>query len=72
MPVAATCSRPRNGELIPLVAAESGCDLIALGRSQELSSDRAPLVRETLSRCRLHGLLIPVQFGVDLEEALAT
>lgn len=61
----------RIGELIPLVAAESGCDLIALGWSQELSSDRAPLVRETLARCHLPVLLVPVQFGADLEEALA-
>jgi nucleotide-binding universal stress UspA family protein len=60
----------RIGELIPLVAAESGCDLIALGWSQELSSDRAPLLRETLARSRLPVLLVPVQVGADLEEAL--
>ena len=50
----------RIGELIPLVAAESGCDLIALGWSRELSSARAPVVRETLERVPLPVLLVPV------------
>jgi len=50
----------RIGELIPLVAMESSCDLIALGWSQELSSDRAPVVRETLARANLPVLLVPV------------
>ena len=61
----------RIGELIPLVAAESGCDLIALGWSQELSSRRAPVVRETLGRSHLPVLLVPVQPMGDLEETLA-
>jgi nucleotide-binding universal stress UspA family protein len=61
----------RTGELIPVVAAESGCDLIALGWSQELSPGRALVVRETLARSHLPVLLVPVQLGADLEEALA-
>ena len=39
---------------------ESSCDLIALGWSQELSADRAPVVRETLARANLPVLLVPV------------
>ena len=38
----------RIGELIPVVAEQCGCDLIALGWSQELASARASVVRETL------------------------
>ena len=59
----------RIGELIPLVAAENGCDLIALGWSQELSTVRAPVVRETLARSHLPVLLVPVQLVADLEAA---
>jgi nucleotide-binding universal stress UspA family protein len=62
----------RIGEVIPVVAAESGCDLIALGWSQELSSGRAPVVRETLARSLLPVLLVPVQFATDLEPTLAS
>jgi nucleotide-binding universal stress UspA family protein len=50
----------RIGELIPAVATESDCDLIALGWSQELSTARAPVVRETLERATLPLLLVPV------------
>jgi nucleotide-binding universal stress UspA family protein len=50
----------RIGELIPVVAAESDCDLIALGWSRDLSSTRAPIVRETLERVPLPVLLVPV------------
>jgi nucleotide-binding universal stress UspA family protein len=50
----------RIGELIPVVATENDCDLIALGWSQEISSVRAPVVRETLERARLPVLLVPV------------
>ena len=57
----------RIGELIPLVAAENSCDLIALGWSQELSSVRAPVVHETLARSHLPVLLVPVQVPADLE-----
>lgn len=62
----------RIGELIPVVAAESGCDLIALGWSQELSSDRSPVVRETLARSNLPVLLVPVQRAAGLQEVLAS
>jgi Universal stress protein family len=50
----------RIGELIPVVATESDCDLIAFGWSRELSSARAPVVRETLERAQLPMLLVPV------------
>jgi nucleotide-binding universal stress UspA family protein len=50
----------RIGELIPIVAGERHCDLIALGWSEELSSGRAPVVRETLGRAAVPVLLVPV------------
>ncbi len=62
----------RIGELIPLVATESSCDLIALGWSQELSVSRAPIVAETLARSHIPVLLVPVQLTAELEPALAT
>jgi nucleotide-binding universal stress UspA family protein len=57
----------RLGELIPVVATESDCDLIALGWSQELASARTPVVRETLERAHLPVLLVPVsaQAGIN-------
>jgi nucleotide-binding universal stress UspA family protein len=57
----------RIGELIPVVAAESNCDLIALGWSQELSSVRAPIVRETLERAPLPVLLVPVSAQGEID-----
>jgi nucleotide-binding universal stress UspA family protein len=51
----------RSDELVPLVADEAGCDLVALGWSQELASGRAQVVRGTLERSRLPVLLVPVQ-----------
>lgn len=57
----------RSGELVALVAEECGCDLIALGWSQELSSGRAPVVRETLERSRRPLLLVPVRFAAELD-----
>jgi nucleotide-binding universal stress UspA family protein len=51
----------RSGELIPQTAANQECDLIALGWSQELSSGRAPVVRETLERSSRPVLLVPVR-----------
>lgn len=50
----------RSGELIPQVAEQCGCDLIALGWSRDLAAGRAPVVRETLERSRRPLLLIPV------------
>ena len=57
----------RIGELIPVVATQSDCDLIALGWSQELSSARAPVVRETLERAPLPVLLVPVSAEGDID-----
>jgi nucleotide-binding universal stress UspA family protein len=57
----------RIGELVPRVAEECGCDLIALGWSGQLSRERAPVVRETLERSRLPVLLIPVELGAPRE-----
>lgn len=61
----------RSGELVPLVAEQCDCDLIALGWSQELSADRAPVVRETLERSRRPVLLVPVQLAFGVDKALA-
>jgi hypothetical protein len=61
----------RIGEVIPLVAAESSCDLIALGWSQELSANRAPIVAETLARSNIPVLLVPVQLPAEFEGVLA-
>jgi nucleotide-binding universal stress UspA family protein len=59
----------RSGELIPQVAEENACDLIALGWSQELSPGRAPVVRETLERSHRPVLLVPVRVVPDHAEA---
>ena len=61
----------RTGELIPLVAEECDCDLIALGWSQELLTDRAPVVRETLHRTRRPVFLVPVATGPEADDASA-
>ena len=61
----------RTGELVPLVAEQCECDLIALGWSQELSADRAPVVRETLERTHRPVLLVPVVATPELDEAPA-
>jgi nucleotide-binding universal stress UspA family protein len=60
----------RSGEVIPDVAEQRGCDLIALGWSQELSPGRAPVVRETLERSHLPVLLVPVRLTADPLEPL--
>jgi Universal stress protein family len=60
----------RSGELVPLVAEQCDCDLIALGWSQDLSPDRAPVVRETLERSRRPLLLVPVQLAIDPDDVL--
>jgi nucleotide-binding universal stress UspA family protein len=51
-----------------LRAAEENHDLIALGWSQELAANRAPVVRAVLERARVPVLLIPVQV-VDRDTA---
>ncbi len=58
----------RTDELVPLVAEQCGCDLIALAWSQELAHGRAPVVRETLRRSRLPVLLTPVRLAGDAGE----
>lgn len=60
----------RIGELVPLVAEERECDLIAIGWSRELAPGRALVVRETLERSHLPVLLVPVEFAADRDEAL--
>jgi nucleotide-binding universal stress UspA family protein len=62
----------RSGELIPQVAEQRDCDVIALGWSQELAAGRAPVVRETLERSRRPVLLVPVvQPALNPAEAAA-
>jgi nucleotide-binding universal stress UspA family protein len=51
----------RAEELIPLVARECACDLIALGWSQELAAGRAAVVRATLAATSVPVLLLPVE-----------
>jgi hypothetical protein len=55
-------------ELVPLVAAEVGADLVALGWAQELAEGRAPVVRETLMRGRVPVMLVPVEAATPKEE----
>jgi nucleotide-binding universal stress UspA family protein len=50
----------RTAELVAQVADECACDLIALGWSQALGSERAFVVRGTLERSRVPVLLVPV------------
>ena len=61
----------RIGELVPIVAEQCGCDLIALGWSQQLAHGRAPVVQETLQRSHLPVLLVPVELSHTLEGVLA-
>jgi nucleotide-binding universal stress UspA family protein len=51
----------RSDELVPRVAEECGCDLVALGWAQELAPGRASVVRGTLERSHLPVLLVPVR-----------
>jgi len=55
----------RSGESISRAAEECGCDLIALGWSQELSGGRAPVVREVLELSSRPVLLVPVRSAID-------
>lgn len=61
----------RIGELVPAVAEQCGCDLIALGWSRQLSGGRAPVVHETIERSHLPVLLVPVAFVSEPEALLA-
>ncbi|HET9324997.1 MAG TPA: universal stress protein [Gaiellaceae bacterium] len=46
--------------IVPLVAEECGCDLIAMGWAQELAPGRAPVVRSALLQSGRPVLLVPV------------
>ncbi len=59
------------GELVPIVAEQCSCDLIALGWSQQLALGRAPVVQETLQRSHLPVLLVPVELSHALQGMLA-
>jgi hypothetical protein len=59
----------RSDELVPIVAAECGCDLVALGWSQELAPGRAPVVRATVERSHLPVLLVPVRLLAHVDNA---
>jgi len=58
----------RSDQLVPLLAEECGCDLIALGWSQELAPGRAPVIRGTLERSRVPVMLIPVRLAAETLE----
>jgi nucleotide-binding universal stress UspA family protein len=62
----------RSEQLVPLLAEQCGCDLIALGWSQELAPGRAPVVRGTLERSRVPVMLIPVRLGAAADGATRT
>lgn len=49
-----------SAAVVPEVAAECGCDLIALGWSQDLGPGRATVVRAVLERAGVPVLLVPV------------
>jgi nucleotide-binding universal stress UspA family protein len=53
----------RRDQLIAETARQTGCDLIALGWSQDLSEGHAQVVRATLRQSHLPVALIPVQPG---------
>jgi nucleotide-binding universal stress UspA family protein len=53
----------RVAELVPLVAEQQSCDLVALGWSQELAPGRAAVVRATLERSPLPVLLVPARLA---------
>jgi nucleotide-binding universal stress UspA family protein len=61
----------RSEELVPLVADEVRCDLVALGRTQQLESGRAPVVRAALERSRVPVMLIPVYVHSEIREGVA-
>jgi nucleotide-binding universal stress UspA family protein len=61
----------RREELVPLVADELACDLIALGWAQELEPGRSPIVRAALERSPLPIMLIPVSLETDGRATLA-
>jgi nucleotide-binding universal stress UspA family protein len=50
--------------VVPAVAEEAGCDLIALGWSRDLEAGRAPVVRAALERAGIPVMLVPVVAAV--------
>jgi nucleotide-binding universal stress UspA family protein len=50
--------------VVPAVAEEAGCDLIALGWSQDLEAGSAPVVRAALERAGIPVMLVPVVAAV--------
>ena len=61
----------RTEDLVPLVAEEAGCDLIALGWSQELSPGRARVVRAALERSQIPVMLVPVHVSSDVRNEVS-
>jgi nucleotide-binding universal stress UspA family protein len=57
----------RSDELVPLVAKQSHCDLIALGWAQQLRPGRAPVVRSALERAGVPVMLVPVRVAAEAE-----
>lgn len=62
--------RPEN--LVPLVAEEFECDLIALGWAQDVAPGRAPVVRAALQLSQRPVLLVPVQAPVAVGSGAET
>jgi nucleotide-binding universal stress UspA family protein len=62
----------RSDELVPQVAEEARCDMIALGWAQALAPGRAPVIRATLERSRVPVMLIPVHVPSDVRTAVPT
>jgi nucleotide-binding universal stress UspA family protein len=60
----------RSYELIPQVAEEAHCDLIALGWAQELAPGRAPVIRATLERSRVPVMLVPVHVRSNVQKGV--
>lgn len=62
----------RCDELVPLVAEDVHCDLVALGWAQQLSAGRAPVVRAALERSRVPVMLVPVHVPAEVREGAPT
>jgi nucleotide-binding universal stress UspA family protein len=56
----------RTEELVPVVAQESGCDLVVLGWARQLASGRAPIVRAVLEQVSVPVLLVPIDVPVGV------
>ena len=59
----------RAEDLVPAVAETLGCDVIALGWTQQLSPGRAPVVRAALARSHVPVMLVPVRLVEDGDRA---